>query len=89
MSGNVVWTKGILVRNMKKHYVWQLLSIEVMNTTLSSGSWGVDEELLIKDSWSDLLASMTVSDSETTNVCWNNECLKTVVVIVRNDVLKS
>ena len=54
---------------MNKHYVWQMLSIEVMNTTLSSGSCGVDEELLIKDSWSDLLASMTVSDSETTNVC--------------------
>ena len=38
---------------MNKHYVWQMLSIEVMNTTLSSGSWGVDEELLIKDSWSE------------------------------------
>ena len=89
MSGNVVWTKGILVWYMYKHYVWQLMCIVVIITTLSSGSWGVDEELLIKDSWSDLLASMTVSDSETTNVCWNNECLKTVVVIVRNDVLKS
>lgn len=34
----------------------------VMNTTLSSGSWGVGEELLIRDSWNDLLASMSLSD---------------------------
>ena len=34
----------------------------VMNTTLSSGSWSVGEELLIRDSWNDLLASMSLSD---------------------------
>ena len=70
MSGDVV----LNIRFSNREYEQALCMANaeyrvVMNTTLSSGSWGVDEELLIKDSWSDLLASMTVSDSETTNVC--------------------
>ena len=34
----------------------------VMKTSLESGSWNVGEELLIRDSWNDLLGSMTLSD---------------------------
>ena len=63
MSGDVV----LNIRFSNREYEQALCMANaeyrvVMNTTLSSGSWGVGEELLIRDSWNDLLASMSLSD---------------------------
>lgn len=50
------------MRNMNRHCVCRAEYRVVMKTSLESGSWNVGEELLIRDSWNDLLGSMTLSD---------------------------